>query len=69
MEHRKYQKKKIFIYSWHMYVLVNCKAQSVNKLGIQIKYTCAFHSSKNMIFYSPDMDNFERLHVETANAS
>ena len=52
-----------------MYVLVNCKPQSVSKLGIQIKYTCAFHSSKNMIFYSPDMDNFERLHVETANAS
>ena len=69
MEHRKYQKKKIFIYSWHMYVLVNCKAQSVNKLSILIKYTCAFHSSQNMIFYNPDMDNFERLHVETANAS
>ena len=52
-----------------MYVLVNCKPQSVNKLGIQIRYTFAFHSSQNMIFYSPDMDNFERLLVETANAS
>lgn len=69
MKHKKYQKKKILIYSWHMYVVVNCKAQSVNKLGIQIKYTFAFHSSQNMIFYSPNIDNFERLHVETENAS
>ena len=50
-----------------MYVLVNCKLQSINTIGTYISqklsiYIFAFHSSQNIIFHSPDMDNFERLH-------